>query len=55
MQQQRYFMRDLNRDKVDNIMNFNVASRRDRPRSMFEISVFFAALASYLCALALSA
>jgi hypothetical protein len=36
-------------------MNFNVASRRDRPRSMLEISVFFAALASYLCALAFSA
>jgi hypothetical protein len=55
MNQNRYFMRDLNHDKVANIMSFNVAARRDRPRAMLEISVFVAALAGYLCALAFSA
>ena len=55
MTQHRYFMRDLNHHKVENIMSFNVAARRDRPRSMLEISVFVAALASYLFALAFSA
>ena len=55
MQQNPYFMRDLNGHKVDSIMNFNVALRRSRSRSVFEISVFLAAVAAYLCALALSA
>jgi len=55
MQDNRYFMRDLNGEKIDGIMDFNVALRRSRSRSMFEISVFFAALLTYLCVLALSA
>lgn len=55
MQHSPYFMRDLNGDKVDSIMDFNVAMRRSRSRSVFEISLFFAALACYLVALAFSA
>ena len=55
MQQGPYFMRDLNGHKVDGIMDFNVALRRSRSRSVFEISVFLVALASYLTTLALSA
>lgn len=55
MQHSRYFMRDLNGRKIDSIMEFNVALGRSRSRSMFEISVFFGALLTYLCALALSA
>lgn len=54
MQHRPYFMRDLNGRKIDSIMQFNVALRRSRPRSVFEISVFFGALLAYLCALALS-
>ena len=48
-------MRDLNGHKVDSIMEFNVALRRSRPRSVFEISVFLLTLTGYLTALALSA
>jgi hypothetical protein len=55
MQPSRYFMRDLNGRKIDSIMDFNVALRRSRSRSLFEISVFFAALTAYLFALAFSA
>ena len=55
MQPSRYFMRDLNGPKIDSIMDFNVALRRSRSRSLFEISVFFVALTAYLCALAFSA
>ncbi len=54
MQPSRYFMRDLNGRKIDSIMDFNVALRRSRSRSLFEISVFFAALTAYLFALAFS-
>ena len=50
-----YFMRDLNGSKVDSIMDFNVALRRRRSRSVLEISVFVAALTAYLCVLALNA
>lgn len=55
MHQGRYFMRDLNGDKIDGIMAFDVSLRRGRSRSLFEFGVFCAALAGYLCALALSA
>ncbi len=50
-----YFMRDLSGRKVDDIMDFNLVLRRSRPRSVFEISIFFVAVAGYLAALALSA
>lgn len=50
-----YVMRDLNGDKVDNIMSFNVAMRQNRSRSILEISIFAAAVAGYLLALALGA
>lgn len=50
-----YFMRDLNGHKVDSIMDFNVALRRNRSRSIFEIGIFCVAVAGYLTALALSA
>ena len=50
-----YVMRDLNRDKVDRIMDFNVVEQRSRSRSIFEFSIFVAALGGYLCMLALSA
>lgn len=55
MRDSRYYMRDLNGRKVDAIMDFNVVLRRNRSRSIFEFSVFLAAVAAYLCALALSA
>jgi len=55
MQQNRYFMRDLNGRKVDSIMDFNVALRRNRSRSVLEFSVFFITLSGYLTALAFSA
>lgn len=55
MQHSRYFMRDLNGHKVDGIMDFNVALRRSRSRSVLEISVFLVTLTGYLAALALSA
>ena len=55
MRNSRYYMRDLNGQKVDGIMEFNVVLRRNRSRSIFEISVFLAAVAAYLCVLALSA
>jgi len=55
MQQSPYFMRDLNGHKVDGIMDFNVALRRSRSRSVFEISLFFVAVTGYLAALAFSA
>lgn len=55
MSHSRYYMRDLNGHKVDSIMDFNVALRRSRSRSLFEISVFGAALLMYLVALAISA
>jgi hypothetical protein len=55
MQQSPYFMRDLNGDKVDSIMDFNVALCRRRSRSIFELSIFFLAVAGYLAALAFSA
>jgi len=55
MQHSPYFMRDLNGHKVDSIMDFNVASRRSRSRSIFEISIFFVAVGGYLAALAFSA
>ncbi|MCB1775220.1 MAG: hypothetical protein KDI88_16525 [Gammaproteobacteria bacterium] len=47
-----YLMRDLNGDKVQDIMNFNVALKRHRSRSVFEISIFLFAVAGYLLALA---
>jgi hypothetical protein len=50
-----YFMRDLNGDKVDSIMEFNVALKRPRSRSVFEISLFAGALLSYLYVLAFTA
>lgn len=49
-----YLMHDLNGDKVEDIMSFNVASKRDRSRSVFEISIFLFAVAGYLLALAVS-
>ncbi|MCB1787960.1 MAG: hypothetical protein H6955_01790 [Chromatiaceae bacterium] len=55
MPSSRYFMRDMNHDKIEGIMDFNVAARGNRSRSVFEIGVFFAAVTTYLCALALSA
>jgi len=55
MQHSPYFMRDLNGRKVDSIMEFNVALRRSRSRSVFEISLFLVTLAGYLAALAFSA
>lgn len=55
MQPDPYFMRDLNGHKVDSIMDFNVALRRSRSRSIFEISIFFVAVAGYLAALAFNA
>ena len=55
MTHSRYYMRDLNGSKVDNIMDFNVAKRSTRSRSVLEISIFFAALAAYLGVLAISA
>ena len=54
MQSGPYVMRDLNGDKVDHIMDFNVALRRSRPRSLFEFGVFVAAVFGYLCVQALS-
>ena len=50
-----YFMRDLNGDKVDSIMQFNVALKQPRSRSVLEISLFVGALMSYLCVLAFTA
>lgn len=50
-----YFMRDLNGDKVERIMNFNVASGDTKSRSLFEFGVFVTALLIYIGALALSA
>ena len=50
-----YTMRDLSGRKVQQIMDFNVAKRRNRPRSVLEISLFFGALAAYLGMLAISA
>ena len=55
MRNNRYYMCDLNGQKVDGIMDFNVVLRRNRSRSIFEISVFLVAVAAYLCVLALSA
>ena len=55
MQPNPYFMRDLNGHKVDSIMDFNVALRRSRSRSVLEISLFFVAVTGYLAALAFSA
>jgi len=55
MRYQPYVMRDLNGHKIDGIMRFDVAQRCSRPRSVFEISVFFGALAAYLFALAFTA
>ena len=49
-----YVMRDLNGHKVDHIMDFNLALRRSRSRSLFEFSVFVAGVLGYLCLLALS-
>jgi len=49
-----YLMHDLNGDKVDDIMNFNVALKQRRSRSVFEISVFLFAVAGYLLALAVT-
>ena len=54
MQPGPYFMRDLSGHKVDDIMDFNLVLRRSRSRSVFEISIFFVAVAGYLAALALS-
>jgi hypothetical protein len=51
----RYLMRDLNGRKIDQIMDFNVAQRRSRSRSVVEISIFLGALAAYLTMLAISA
>lgn len=55
MRNSMYFMRDLNGDKVEQIMNFNVASGGARPRSLFELGVFLVALLVYVGALAISA
>lgn len=55
MKTSRYLMRDLNGDKVDHIMNFNVASGHARPRSLFEIGVFAVAVVVYVGVLAMSA
>ena len=55
MQHSPYFMRDLNGQKIDSIMDFNVSLRRSRSRSVFEISVFLAAVAAYLAVLAFNA
>jgi hypothetical protein len=49
-----YLMHDLNGDKVEDIMNFNVALKQRRSRSVFEISIFLFAVAGYLLALAVS-
>ena len=51
----RYLMRDFNGHKIDQIMDFDVAKRRNRSRSVLEISIFFAALAAYLGTLAITA
>jgi hypothetical protein len=50
-----YVMRDLNGNKIDGIMQFNVALRRSRSRSLLEFGIFFGALFAYLCVLAFSA
>jgi hypothetical protein len=55
MNKNSYLMRDLNGEKIDNIMNFNVTSRNERSRSFIEISLFAAAVVGYLMALAVSA
>ncbi|MCB1724009.1 MAG: hypothetical protein KDJ39_09995 [Gammaproteobacteria bacterium] len=54
MQKHSYIMRDLNRAKVDQIMDFNVAAGGARPRSVFEFGVFLTAVLVYVGALALS-
>lgn len=55
MPKRNFILRDLNGAKVDQIMNFNVASGSIRPRSVFEFSVFLTAVLIYVGALALSA
>lgn len=55
MKTNSYLMRDLNGEKIENIMNFNVKSNDARPRSFFEISIFAAAVIAYLIALAVAA
>jgi len=53
MKSHRYLMRDFNRNKVDSIMQFNVATQGKKRVSMHELALFLAALAAYLCILAL--
>lgn len=55
MPKRPYIMCDLNGRKVEHIMDFNLVERRTRSRSIFEISIFAAAVAAYLIVLALSA
>ena len=55
MQNSPYFMRDLNGDKIDSIMDFNVALSRRRSRSILELSIFLLSVAGYIAALAFSA
>jgi hypothetical protein len=50
----RYVMRDLNGHKIDGIMRYNVAQRRNRSRSILEITLFLMLLVAYLGALSLS-
>lgn len=53
MQAHRYLMRDFNRNKVENIMQFNVATQGDKRGSMRELGLLLAILAAYLCGLTL--
>lgn len=55
MQNSPYFMRDLSGDKIGQIMDFNVASHKNRSRSLFEFGVFLSAVLIYIATLALSA
>jgi hypothetical protein len=50
-----FAMRDFNGDKVEQIMDFNLASNRRRHRSLLEFGIFIGAVLAYLGALALSA
>lgn len=49
-----YIMKDQVRHQVDHIMEFNVALRRDRPRSVIELGIFSIATLTYLISLALA-
>ena len=50
----RYHMRDLNRNKIDDIMQFDVARQRRRSRSLLEFGMFSILLIGYVTALTLA-